>query len=490
MQRLDPILGRQNWEDKGLVSTANMPDHPRLTTDPEICAAYAADVSGLAQVPPAVARPESEGEVVEIVRRCADRGIPITAQGLRSSTTGASVAAAGIVLSLERMDRLIDIDRAGRFAIVEPGLVTSDFKQHVEAAGLFYPPDPTSEEESTLGGNVACNASGSRTYRYGPTRAYVRALRVVMADGSVTEVRRCEANKNAAGYYGLQNPIDPWIGSEGTLGIITSIELQLLQAPPGFFGALAFFPDWPAAIRFVQVADGDRRLQPRCLEFFDGAALELLQPVAGGLHIPAQARAAIFFEEEADPAGLSDALAKWLQAIDGAGGLSDETLIAQNGKEQRALRKLRHHIPSTMNERGLEAVAHGGRRVSTDFAVPLAALPRMMTVAYDIIAADFGGYSICYGHVGNGHPHFNLLAENPEDLRKGLAVAHRMVAEALALGGTLSAEHGIGKIKAPLFRALYPEWLLRGMLGIKRALDPNDLLAPGNIFSKTTGEPR
>ncbi len=459
---------------------------PGAVFDPEITSAYAADASGLSHAPDAVVRPESEEEVGALLRRCAERRISVTAQGLRSSTTGASVAMRGIVLSLEKMNRLLEIDPARRYAVAEPGLLTGEFKRSVRGAGLYYPVDPTSEEECTLGGTVACNASGSRTYRYGPTRPYVRALRVVLADGSVQEIRRCDANKSSAGYFGFQNPVDLWIGSEGTLGIITRVELDLIAPPPGFFGGMAFFRDRRDAIAFVLASDCARRAgrrEPRCLELFDRGSLELIRPDAGGLRIPDQADAAIFFEEEAAPEEVLSRLERWADAIEESGGMADDTLIAQTEAEQAELRRLRHALPAGMNERGARAVRNGGRKVSTDFAVPLPALPRMIEDAYEIIRERFGGFHIGYGHVGNGHPHFNLLAEDPESLQRAQDAAREMARRARDLGGTISAEHGIGKLKVPLYRELHPAWLYESMRAVKRALDPAGILAPGNLFN-------
>lgn len=466
---------------------------PGAVTDPEICGAYAADASGLSHLPDAVVRPQSEDEIRELLRACSAHGIAVTPQGLRSSTTGASVPARGIVLSLERMARVLSIDPARRVAVAEPGIVVAEFKARVREAGLFYPVDPTSEAECTLGGTVACNASGSRTYRYGPTRGYVRALRVVLADGSVREVRRISADKNSTGYPGLQNPVDIWIGSEGTLGVVTQVELDLLPRPPGFFGALAFFHDWRAAVAFVQAADAARReslasgtpgLRPRCLELFDHGSLELVRPQAGGMHIPGAAGAAVFFEEEVSPVESIGAMERWYAAIETAEGLADDTIVAQSEAEQAELKRLRHALPAGMNERGARVGPQGGRKVSTDFAVPLGRLPQMMEEAYAIVQEVFGGFHVAYGHAGNGHPHFNLLAEDPAALSKAREAARRMAERALDLGGTLAAEHGIGKVKSALFRRLYPAWLIDASLGIKRALDPQGILSPGNIFGE------
>jgi glycolate oxidase len=507
----------------------SLPEHGALITDPDIRAAYAADTSGLSHVPDAVARPGSEAEVVDLLRFCNERRIAVTPQGLRSSTTGASVPITGIALSLERMNRVIEIDPERRVAIVEPGAVTFDFKQAVRAQGLFYPPDPTSEEESTLGGNVACNASGSRTYRYGATRRYVRALRVVLADGTIVVPGRIATAKNAAGYFGFQNPVDLWVGSEGTLGVVTRIEVDLLPAPPGFFGALAFFPDWRAAIGFVLAADEarrTRRLAPRCLELFDRAVLRLVGAQAQGFHIPDDVGAAIFFEEEigseravasetklesarrvtsarglaspgdvtrareGEPGSLPLALDRWLPVIESHGGRAEQTIVATTEAEQIALRKLRHAIPSTMNDRGAQAVQRGGRRVGTDFAVPLERLPQMLEETYAIIDRDFGGFAIVYGHVGSGHPHINLLAEDAAMLSRAEATARTLTRRSLELGGTLSGEHGIGKVKASLFREFYPAWLVDSMRAVKAVLDPRGVLGPGNLFGSGSGSDR
>lgn len=460
-------------------------EHPRLTRDPDVCQAHAADASGLSRDPEAVARPESEAEIQDLVRLASAHDQALTAQGLRSSTTGASVVERGIALSLERLSRIVDVDRERRIVVAEPGVVLGEMKRQLLPDGLFYPPDPTSENECSLGGTVACNASGSRSYRYGATRPWVRALRVVFADGTVHELRRGATSKNATGYFGFQDPIDLWIGSEGTLGIVTRVELQCLPAPPGDFGAMAFFPDWLTAVRFVQEADRLRdagRLAPRCLELFDATSLSLIKPEASALRIPEAAGAAIFFEQEAEPGEEMQAFEAWYETIEEQGGLAELTIVAQTDAEKIELRRLRHAIPAGMNERGQFAKQRGGRKVSTDCAVPLAQLPAFMAEAFRISQETFGGMTAGYGHVGNGHPHFNLIAEDADGLRKAEQAAHRIAKRALELGGTLSAEHGIGKIKRTLFRDLYPSWQVEAMRALKRSLDPKGLLAPGNLF--------
>lgn len=460
-------------------------EHPLWTTDADVCRAYSEDASGLIGMPEAVARPSSEAEVVEIIRHCSAHRIPVTAQGLRSSTVGGPLAFGGVALSLERMARVIDVDPARRLAVVEPGMNLGEFKAGLRGTGLFYPPDPTSENECTVGGSVLANASGARTYRYGPTRPYVRSLRVVFGDGAVTEVARSDASKNTTGYFGFQNPVDLLVGSEGTLGIVTRIALDLLPAPPGFFSGMAFFTDTPSALAFVVAADLARRtgdLAPRCLELFDDGSLDIIRPDAGRLSIPAAARAAIFFEQECEPGREDDEFERWYERLAEAGALADDTIVASTEDRQIELRKLRHALPASMNERGNRAREFGGRKVSTDWAVPLDAMPRTIEDATAVVREVFGGFFVRYGHVGNGHPHFNLLAENPESLARAREATHRMALMAVERGGTVTAEHGVGKVKREYVRYQYPAWVVDAMRAVKRTVDPAGILAPGNIF--------
>jgi FAD/FMN-containing dehydrogenase len=464
-----------------------MEEHRLWTTDPAVRQAHSEDASGLIGVPDAVARPATEDEVVEIVRHCAAHGIPITAQGLRSSTTGAPLAMGGLALSLERMARVIDVDPVQRIAIVEPGANLGEFKKPLAPAGLFYPPDPTSENECSVGGSVMANASGARTYRYGPTRRYVRALRLVLGDGTVTEVARNQATKNTAGYFGFQDPLDLFVGSEGTLGIVTRVTFDLLPAPSGFFAGMAFFRSLPDALAFVLAADAARhagRLSPRCLELFDDGSLEIIRPEAGKVSVPAQARAALFFEQECEPGREESGFEAWYALLEEGGALADDTVVAASEEQQLELRKLRHALPATMNERGARARATGGLKLGTDWAVPLAAMPRTVADATAIVEETFGGPFIRYGHIGNGHPHFNLLAGDPAALARAREATHRMALLAVERGGTVTAEHGVGKIKREYVRYQYPPWVVDGMRALKRTLDPKNILAPGNIFEE------
>src|SRR5919202_2035585 len=253
----------------------------RIERDESIRRAFAADVSGLVLVPDGVARPESVEEVREIVRGAAAERTPVTAAGGQTSTTGASITERGIVLSLRGLNRVIDIDPASRTARVEAGVGLGEFKRAAAAEGLLFAPDPTSEDDVTIGGAIACNASGARSLRYGATRAHVVGLKVVLANGDVLDVRRPGLEKNTAGYALAQDPVDWFVGSEGTLGVVVEAELALLPRPDGVTGLAIPFPSERQALGFVVAARSSPRLAPRCLEYFDGAAVTIARESQG-----------------------------------------------------------------------------------------------------------------------------------------------------------------------------------------------------------------
>jgi FAD/FMN-containing dehydrogenase len=450
--------------------------------DPSVLEGYAEDVSGLVGRPEALARPTSTREIAEIVAECRAAKTFLTPVGLRSSTTGSSVALEGAIISLEKMDRILDIDPLRRIAKVQPGINLAAFKKEVTAAGLFYPPDPTSEPDCCVGGTVATNASGARTYRYGPTRHWIRELEVVLGTGEPITVHRTASSKNTTGYIGFQNPVDLFVGSEGTLGIVTEVTVSLLPAPEAFYGAMAFFPDLESALRFVLHADASPELAPRCLELFDGPCLELIRPYAEGLVIPKNAAAAIFFEVEVAAGAVAEDLETWLARLETHGALADETIVAETRDRQEELRSLRHRVPETCNEMARAFRPAGGRKISTDWAVPLESLPEAFDMASKTAERIFGGALFRYGHVGNGHPHFNLMAEDAGAVKRAEKAVHEICRRIVRLGGVVTAEHGVGKVKRPFVAYQFPPPILDAMRAVKSALDPDGILAPGNIF--------
>ena len=225
-----------------------------LVTDRDVRDGFSADASGLVLVPEVVARPSSAAEVAEILREATASRTAVTAAGGQTSTTAASITDRGILLSTRALDRVLDIDPVARTARVEAGVLIGDLQRALAPHGLFFAPDPTSDQECTVGGAIACNASGPRTLRYGATRVHVRALTVALADGRVIEARRTALEKNTVGYPPLQDLVDWFVGSEGTLGIVLAAELALLRKPTVEIGLAIPFADEGQALAFVVAA--------------------------------------------------------------------------------------------------------------------------------------------------------------------------------------------------------------------------------------------
>lgn len=457
-----------------------------LVTDPAVLEGYRRDVSPILGHPDGLLRPTSGEEAARWLAEASRAGTPVTPCGLRSGTTGAAVAPSGWVLSCERLTGLHDVDEQARTAIVGAGTVLRDFKDAVEELGLFYPPDPTSERECSVGGTVACDASGARTYRYGPTHRWLRGVECALPDGTLRWFRRRAVDKDSAGYAATRDLVDVLCGSEGTLGFITRVEVQLLPKPPAFTAGLAFFTDIAAALAFVLAAREQDRcgkgVRPRCLELLDAACLQIMAAQDSGVVIPSGAGACVFFEEEHDGDDLP-ALERWWALLEKSpGALPDDTAVASDRAQQDELRMLRHAVPATLNEEGAARFAFGGRKVSTDWAVPAPLLPGFVQEC-DAWLAEAGIHRVArYGHVGNGHPHYNMVVQDAEELGRAQAVVALMCRRACELGGTICAEHGIGKVKLPYVRYRFDPIELDVMRAIKGVFDPNGIMAPGNIF--------
>jgi glycolate oxidase len=450
------------------------------SSDKSVREAYSADASGLHLVPEAVARPESVDELVEIVRQATADSTPITCAGAQTSTTAASISDSGMILSLRALDRISAIDEEAKTIRVEPGALVGEIKRAAAAAGLLFAPDPTSEEESTIGGAIACNASGARTFKYGATRKHVQALKVVMANGETMEFRRTNLEKNTVGYAFAHDPIDWFIGSEGTLGIIVEAELGLLPLPAHVVGLAVFFNTEEAALSFVVAARESRTVTPRCIEYFDDEAIGIARASARGEMLPDGAMAMVYVEEEVGD-DLDSTLGEWSDLIESI--ITDfEPLVFDGEARLKEARQIRHSIPSTMNERGARHRDAGGRKVSTDWAVPYRKVAQAIQTAR-LLAAEHGiDQAVIYGHAGNGHPHQNFTARNARELATIEVVVEQTLRHVLALGGTVAAEHGIGKIKRRWLPLQMNGLQIAMMTAVKRELDPLGILAPGNIL--------
>ncbi len=453
-----------------------------LSTDPAVRQAYAADASGLILTPDAVARPASAAEVADIMREAAASTTAVTAAGGQSSMTGGSITDHGILLSLRAMDRVLDLDPVAGRVRVEPGIGVADLKRRLAAEGFLFAPDPTSEEEAALGGSIACNASGARSLRYGATRRHVTGLTVVLASGETVELRRPALEKNTVGYAPVHDPVDWFIGSEGTLGIVVAAELALLPLPERVTGLGIPFADEADALRFVVAAREGMRtgaVAPRCLELLDARALELVRAGEGGGQWLGQA---FVYTEEEHPGDRDLDFDAWLALAEAHHAQVDDILVFDDDAKIRTARLLRHDVPATMAERGNAFAPQGGRRVGTDWAVPYPRLAEAIGVARDCIARHGLPLPVMYGHAGNGHPHMDFVAHDADELHRVETAIRETLERIIAMGGTVAAEHGIGKIKRQWLPLQLSPMQLTAQRALKQALDPDGILAPGNVW--------
>ena len=459
--------------------------------------------------------PESVEEIQAILKEANAQSIPVTVSGARTGTVGGAVPFGGYIISTERLNKIKSIDREARTAVVEPGVILRDFQKAVEAEGLFYPPDPT-EWSCQIGGTVATNASGSRSFKYGATRRYVDKLKVVLADGEILRLSRGDESelkteagnpisfklpsysrpnvrKNVSGYYSEphMDPIDLFIGSEGTLGIIAEIELTLLQKPEGFFGGIVFFEKESDLLAFVDDAKqdsfvsqnsrpadgGPTEIDASLIEYFDDRALKCIAEKFP--ETPTNMAGAIFFEQETTSENEDIVFEAWNQLLEKNNAAIDQSWFATNEQDQEKMREFRHALPVSVNE---FIARHKQRKVGTDMAVPDEKFPEFLRFYRDTLNKSGIDYVI-FGHIGDCHLHANLLPKNDAEAESARHIYGRCIAEALMLGGCVSAEHGIGKLKSKYLNVMMGERYINEMVELKRALDPKGILGRGNMFS-------
>lgn len=439
-------------------------------------------------IPDAVARPASVRDAVDAVRDAIATGSSITPAGAQTSTTAASIANRGTLVSMRAMSRILDIDPAARIARVEPGVTIGALNDELASMGLRFAPDPTSENDATIGGAIACNASGARSLRYGATRPHVRSVKIVGGDGELLDLRRPQLEKNTVGFFVAQDPVDWMVGSEGTLGLVVEAELSLVRRPAREIGLAIPFPSERTALAFVVAArdQSDRAAVARaqCLEYFDGQALSIARAHIGSPGWMADAGALVYLEQPMEDEGSIDAvLDVWLSIAEQFDAVTDSIDVYDDAAALRNARRFRHAVPAFMNERGAARRAHGGRKVSTDWAVPYRRLPDALDAARRF--ADKAGiqHAVAYGHAGNGHPHQNFIAQDGDELARILAVVDETIRHVLALGGTVAAEHGLGKLKSHWLSLQLSPTQLAVMRAMKQTLDPRGMFAPGNVFA-------
>jgi glycolate oxidase len=436
-----------------------------LFTGPEELVVYSYDATRTASLPAAVARPASAREISQILLLANGQRFPVVPRGAGTGMSGGSVPVrGGLVLSFERMNRILEIDERNRMAVVEPGVITGDLQREVEARGLFYPPDPASQQFCTLGGNIAECAGGLRAVKYGVTRDYVLGLEVVLPTGEIIETGS-RTLKSVAG-YDLTRLI---VGSEGTLGVVTKIIVRLLPRPESVETLLAFFPDIRSAGRAVATISAGPIL-PRALELIDSGALCAVEAYLKE-DISRGAGAMVLAEVDGSPQATAPEAEALERACREAGAIT--VTRATDKREQDRIWKLRRAISPAL-------YTIKSRKVNEDIVVPPARVPDILAEVEDI-AKRHGLLIVCFGHAGDGNIHTNIMLEEEERPQAELAVKE-IFAAVLRMQGSISGEHGIGITKAPFLPLEAGEQALEAMKKIKRALDPNNILNPGKIF--------
>jgi FAD/FMN-containing dehydrogenase len=351
----------------------------------------------------------------------------------------------------------------------------------------FYAPDPT-EWGASIGGTIATNASGSRSFQYGDTRRHVRALHVVLASGELLPLRRGEkppfalpaiaapdTTKNTAGYFlrpGMDY-LDLFIGSEGTLGIVTRAELQLLPAPASLFTGVVFFDSDEAALDAVDAWRSVAAL--RMLEYLDEAALLLLKPRFSD--IPAEAKAALLIEQEVAPG--EDVEEAWIERLEAANALLDASWFATSAADRERFRKFRHAVPEAVNDL---IRRNNLTKMGSDFAVPIVKNREMLRVYRETLNREFPGRYVIFGHIGDAHLHTNILPANDAEWLRSKELMVEFARRAVEMGGTVSAEHGLGKRKKEFLPLQFSQAEIAGMRGVKARLDPESLFGRGTLF--------
>jgi D-lactate dehydrogenase (cytochrome) len=494
-----------------------------------------------------IAFPTTVEEVCGVLRHAAEQGRRVTLQGARTGITAGAVPEGGLVLSLSRMDRILGVsfDAAGSACVrVQPGVTLNALRGFLEGAAVdtaawsdasrealqclrggrwMFTPDPT-ESSASIGGMVACNASGACSFAYGATRAHIRGITVALADGDLLELVRgreqadgrqfalttragrrlagvvpaydLPAVKNAAGYHAApgMDLIDLFIGCEGTLGAIVEIELALRPRPPVTWGVVCFLPDEPRALDFVEwVRDparhGTAPVRPVAVEYFDQGVLDLLRAArAGGAHLPPLRpgwRQAVYVEfavaDEATAAACGAAVAQWLAA---AGGSPEDSWAATDESGLRRLKEFRHAAPEHVNLRIAERQREHPKltKLGTDLSVPDERLRDVMAL-YRRDLAQAGLEHVVFGHIGDNHVHVNILPRDMQEYAQGKALYEAWAQQVVAWGGSVSAEHGIGKLKVNLLRVMYGSEGIDQMRALKRVFDPDGRLNAGNLFT-------
>lgn len=439
-----------------------------VLTDPESLIAYGYDGGTLLDgAPAAVVQVAEEADVVTVLRLAQEMKTPVFPRGSASGLAGGSVPRGGIALNFAPMRKILDLDEESLMVVVEPGVVTADLQAAVEACGLFYPPDPASLKQSTIGGNVSTGAGGPRCLKYGTTREYVRGIRAVLPGGTVIRDGG-KYLKSAVGY----NLSQLFVGSEGTLGAVTQVTLRLIPKPPATGTVMALFPKLDDAAAIVTHILGAGIL-PSVLEFIDKGCLGCIEH-ASKLGLPEDIEAFILIESDGQPATVEAELARIVELCASGGARTVERATDEETREK--LWKARRSVSPSLSR--LKPC-----KLGEDISLPRRAIVPMMRRIQQI-AAEFDVLLPTFGHIGDGNLHPNLVfdpRDSAEMARINLA-AEALIRAAVEYGGTLSGEHGIGLLKKDLLPLALPAENLALYRKLKAVFDPDGIMNPGKVF--------
>ena len=468
LEKPSPLSVRIAEELRGIVGSSNL-----LTADEDLLA-YGFDGTWYEHRPLAVALPSSTAEVAAIHVLATRERIALTPRAMGSGLSGGAVPLAGsLVLAIGRMNRILEIDEVNHVAVVQPGVITADLQAAVEARGLFYPPDPSSLKQSAIGGNVAENAGGARCLKYGVTRDYVQALEVVLPDGAIVRTGG-KMVKNVTG-YDLRSL---FTGSEGTLGTVTETTLRLLPKPKHARTATASFARLEEAARTVTaiMAAG---LLPTSIELLDQITMQCVEEY---LHLgfPVTAEAMLLFGVDGNHESTLDEDLAGIEAVARANGALDVRLARSDAESLQLWAGRRAISPALARKTP--------NKLGEDISIPRSELVTMIRRIREI-AARYDLVIPVFGHAGDGNLHPNILCDrrDREQMVRVREAAREIFEAAVALGGTLSGEHGIGLLKKQFMELdLGPE-ALRVMRAIKDAIDPLGIMNPGKVFPDPGG---
>ncbi len=462
--------------------------------------------------------PESEDEVSEILSEAYSKGIPVTVSGARTGTVGGAVPRGGWVVSLEKL-KGISVDTGSKTIKAGAAELLADVQREAERHKLFYPPDPT-EWSCQIGGNVATDASGARSFKYGSTRNFVEAIRVVLANGDTLSIKRGritaengkvqlqtdqgnvievkiptyerrDVRKDTSGFFVEPevDAIDLFIGSEGILGVITGVELRLLDKPEGFLSGIVFFDESSDILSLVaevkelsaasrKSENGKGGIDATLVEYFDKNSLDFIGDRFPDT--PADKAGAIFFEQETNSENEDELFGLWNDLLEKHNADVDSSWFAVNEQDKEKMVSFRHALPLAVNEK---IVKYGQRKVGTDMAVPDRMFPLFLEFCRKTLDESRLEYVI-FGHIGDNHLHANMIPKNEEEAVTAKHIYGRMIAQSLMFGGTISAEHGIGKLKSNYLYVMYGERYINEMAELKHAFDVKNILGRGNMFDE------